>query len=98
VADAARQAQTAPADPGGDSPNRRHNPRHRALRSARIVFDGGRCSMTCYILDASETGARIMPADILLCPDQFILKPLSGPERACEVVWRRGTRIGVRYL
>jgi hypothetical protein len=98
VTDAAPQARTAPADPGDEGLNRRRNPRHRTLRSARIVFDGGRCSMACHVLDASETGALVMPADILLCPDHFVLRPLVGPQRACEVVWRKGTRVGVRYL
>jgi hypothetical protein len=54
--------------------------------------------MTCHILDTSETGARIMPADVLHCPDQFVLRPLFGPERKCEIIWRRGTKIGIRYV
>jgi hypothetical protein len=96
IEEATQRAPTPTANPGHGQ-DRRRNSRRRALKSARIVFNDGRCSMTCHILDASETGALIMPADILLCPDQFLLKPLAGPTRACEVVWRKGTRIGIRY-
>jgi hypothetical protein len=94
--DAARSAPAPAAKPGGGQ-DRRHGTRRRVLKSAQIVFNGGRCSMTCHILDASETGALIVPADILLCPDEFLLKPLSSPQRVCAVAWRKGTRIGVRY-
>lgn len=96
--DAARQARPAEAKPGDGPPDRRHGSRRRALKIGRIVFSGGNCSMACHILDISDAGARIMPADILMCPDQFVLRPLSGPERACEVVWRKGIRIGVRFV
>src|SRR5579875_3801762 len=90
---AAQRARAAAADPGGGRPERR-----RALKSARILFNDGHCSMSCHVLDTSETGALIMPADILSCPDHFILEPLSGPPRACELVWRKGTKAGIRYL
>jgi|GEM_PF-3304396 hypothetical protein len=95
---AAQRTCAAATDPGGGRPERRRSPRRRALKSARILFNDGHCSMSCHILDTSETGALIMPADILSCPDHFILEPLSGPPRACELVWRKGTKAGIRYL
>lgn len=96
-AEDATQHAPAPAADSGHGRDRRRNSRRRALKSAQIIFNGGRCSMTCHILDTSETGALIMPADILLCPEKFLLKPLVGPTRACEIIWRKGTRIGVHY-
>lgn len=94
---AATDAGDATADPGHGQ-DRRRTARHRALKSAQIIFNEGRCSMTCHVLDLSETGALLMVGDILICPDQFFLKPLSGPTRACEVVWRKGTRMGISFL
>ena len=44
----------------------------------------------------SETGARLMPADMTLCPSTFVLKPQDGPSHHCEVVWRKGGMIGYR--
>jgi hypothetical protein len=77
--------------------DRRHNQRRRALKAALIVFQNGYCDIKCHVLDFSDTGALLKPADVLQCPNQFVLKPASGPSRNCEVVWRGGTTVGVRY-
>jgi hypothetical protein len=77
---------------------RRGAPRHRVLKNALIVFNNGHCTMNCQILDMSDTGAKLMPVDIFLCPREFVLKPQIGESRHCEVMWRKGTKVGVRYL
>jgi hypothetical protein len=77
---------------------RRGGQRRRVLKNALIVFNNGYCTMGCQILDMSNTGAKLMPVDIFLCPKEFILKPQIGESVHCEVMWRRGTKIGVRYL
>ena len=77
---------------------RRNAPRRRVLKNALIVFNNGHCTMKCQILDMSDTGAKLIPADIFLCPSEFMLKPQLGEPRPCEVVWRKGTKIGVRYI
>jgi hypothetical protein len=79
-------------------PERRSARRRRALKNALIVFNNGHCSMGCQIVDMSDTGAKLVPADIFLCPSEFVLRPQIGEPRHCEVAWRRGTKIGVRYL
>lgn len=77
---------------------KRRAARRRVLKRARIVFQQGHCSMGCQILNVSETGALIVPSDIILCPKEFVLKPDVGDARNCEVVWRKGTRVAVRYV
>ena len=79
-------------------PDRRRGNRRRVLKSAMIVFNGGHCTLGCQILDLSDTGALVMPADILLCPAEFVLKPRVGSPRDCEVVWRKNNKVGVRYI
>ena len=81
-----------------DSNDRRDKGRRRVLKRALIVFQGGHCTMRCQILNISELGAQVMPSDILLCPSEFVLKPEVGDRRNCEVVWRKGTTIGVRFV
>lgn len=76
---------------------RRQARRRRALKSALIVFKNGYCDIRCQILDFSEGGVLLKPADVVQCPNQFVLKPSEGPSRACEVVWRGQTTIGARY-
>ncbi len=77
---------------------RRHVRRHRALMSARIIFRDGNCSMGCLVLNISDEGALLQPDDIFLCPKSFTLQPRTDPPRECETIWRRGAKIGVRFL
>ena len=63
-----------------------------------IVFNDGHCSLGCRILNVSDTGALVMPSDLFLCPDEFVLKPTVGSPRDCEIVWRKSDRVGVRYI
>ena len=53
----------------------------------------------CVLSDISDTGARIDVEDSAAVPDHFMLW-LAGngsARRACSVVWRRQTQIGVRF-
>jgi hypothetical protein len=78
--------------------DRRADKRRRVLKNALIVFNNGHCTMGCQILDMSDTGAQLLPVDVLLCPREFVLKPQVGGPRHCEVRWRKGPKIGVQYL
>ena len=89
---------TYPAEQRPAFIERRRAHRQRALISARIIFRNGYCSMGCLILDISEEGALLQPDDIILCPKTFMLRPRFDPERQCEVAWRKGNKIGVRFL
>jgi len=80
------------------APERRHTSRRRVLKGALIVFQGGNCTMRCQILNISETGALLLPVDVFLCPKEFVLKPDVGQPRDCEVVWRKGTNLAVRFV
>lgn len=77
---------------------RRRTRRRHVLRNALIVFRGGHCTLRCVVCDVSETGARLKPADPGMCPDAFVLKLTDGPSRHCEVAWRKGGMVGVRFL
>jgi len=81
-----------------DEASRRSSPRRRVLRRGLIVHRGGFCTLGCTILNLSETGALLMPADMALFLSTFVLKPQDGPSRHCEVVWRKRETIGVRFL
>jgi hypothetical protein len=77
---------------------RRLSRRHGALRGAQIVFRNGYCTIGCQIVNESESGARLIPADLAQCPSEFVLKPREGEARRCVVVWRRGAMVGVRFI
>ena len=79
-------------------PNRRGVGRQRVLKKALILFNEGRSSIGCHIHDISETGAKLAPVDVFSCPGEFLLKLPIGEPRECEVMWRRGGRVGVKFL
>ena len=72
--------------------------RRRSLLGAQIVFRNGNCSMTCQVLDISETGALLRPLELALCPNRFVLRPRFDPPRECEVIWRKGDVLGVSFV
>ena len=76
----------------------RRSPRRRAFKKALIVYRDGNCTIGCRIVDMSNTGALLKPGDITMCPREFVLKPSIGTPHQCEVVWRQGELVGVRYL
>ena len=77
---------------------RRGSPRRRTLLGAQIIYRGGICSMSGQILNISDTGALLRPSDMALCPAKFVLRSRFDPPHDCEVVWRRGEVLGVRFL
>ena len=68
-------------------------PRHRPVAIGVVTAAG-----TIGSLAGPQLGALILPADIFLCPKEFVLKPDIGDARNCEVVWRKGTQVAVRYI
>jgi hypothetical protein len=85
-------------DQAASNDNRRRIHRHRSLIGAQIIFRNGFCSMGAQILNTSDTGALLKPADPVGCPAKFALKPRFESARDCEVMWRRGEILGVRYV
>ncbi len=77
---------------------RRTLDRRKMLGSGVISFAGGNCTMDCVVLDLSEGGARIKPADMLACPDDFLLATREGGRVSCKIVWRRNDLAGVRFV
>ncbi len=77
---------------------RRVHNRRKTLRIGAIYFASRRSAMDCVILDFSESGARIRPADALTCPNEFLLYCKDFGQVSCEVLWRRAGLIGVRIV
>jgi hypothetical protein len=91
-------AVAGPIEPHEKVGEKRQARRSLVIKKAMLVFNGGHCSMDCQVLDLSKTGARLKPDDILVCPEQFTLKFPHGSVHLCEVRWRKGNILGVRFL
>jgi DNA-binding response OmpR family regulator len=77
-------------------PDRRHHRRFKSLKSGRIAHGAG---IDCMILNMSHGGAAIrLPDENCDCPPKFALKVRAGTVYHCEVNWRYGDKLGVKFI
>jgi PilZ domain-containing protein len=89
--------------PNSDKPwgtpreERRRLARKGMRMSGKIVHKYSRRAVSCVILNLSATGAKLLTADILDCPDEFELRMTGQRSRECKVVWRNQDALGVKF-
>ena len=93
------------ADDVGED-NRRFAKRKGRNSQGMILFDGISVPYNCLVRDVSSTGARLeMLADKFnqeaatdSVPNHFtLILPLDRIQVECQSMWRRGSKIGVRF-
>lgn len=98
------KAQRAAEAAKGDC-NRKSKRRATAL-PAMMTFKGMRVAVPCTVIDMSGTGARLeLPpssikqyGDADHLPDEMVLVLRADRMQVdCDIKWRRGGRIGVRF-
>lgn len=74
--------------------------RRSVQQAGWITLEGGFAARQCNVLDLSTTGAKIVVDDPTSVPDTMRLAFSRDVRkgRSCEVVWRRGKTIGVRFV
>lgn len=77
---------------------RRGDARYLISKNAKILFDDQRSEMACTIVEMSNSGARLHPADPNMLSDIFDLEIARGEVVTCEVVHRAELEIGVRFI
>ena len=73
----------------------------RSLRqSAWITLDGGFAARQCVVQDISTAGARITMDDQSVASGRLRLAFARDARtgRNCQVVWRRGKSLGVKFV
>lgn len=88
--------KTGNAGPKSDD-ERRGALRTRTIKSGLIAFNQNQCDMDCLVLSLSDDGAALQPLDSLNIPDAFVLKIKDGAVHECQVCWRHGNKLGVRF-
>jgi hypothetical protein len=74
-------------------------PRRRMLKAGKIAYRERHVTLECLVRDISATGARLKVQGSVSAPDSFeLLIPLDGLEANCQVVWRSGPHLGVKFL
>jgi PilZ domain len=65
-----------------------------------ITLDGGFAARQCVVQDMSTTGAKITIEDPNVLPAKLRLAFARDARtgRNCEVVWRRGNSVGIKFV
>ena len=65
-----------------------------------ITLDGGFAARSCVVQDLSSTGAKVTVDDPNTLPGKLRLAFSRDARtgRSCEVVWRRGKTVGVKFV
>lgn len=65
-----------------------------------ITLDGGFAARPCEVLDLSSSGAKLTVVEAVSLGPKLRLGFSRDVQTArhCEVVWRRGTTVGVKFV
>jgi hypothetical protein len=78
---------------------KRQQARRRRHQSAWITLDGKTPGYKCQVADVSQSGAKIILDTAVevgsLLDIAFVPRAAA---RRCEVVWRRGKTLGIRFI
>ena len=78
---------------------KRREVRRRRHQSAWITLENGTGNCKCQVADVSQGGAKITVDRSVEVGKLFDIAfvPRAGTRR-CEVVWRRGNTLGIRFI
>ena len=80
---------------------KKRDTRRSVQQAGWITLDGGFAARACTVLDLSVSGAKIVlddPASVTGSRIRLAFTRDARTGRACEVVWRRGKTLGVRFV
>ena len=77
---------------------KRRFPRHRTLKSGKIVVQSGRSVIDCTVRNLSAGGALLLVRSLAAIPEKFdLVLESSGEHHVCRVAWRGPDRLGVEF-
>ena len=79
---------------------KKRDPRRVVNQAAWITLEGGFAARPCSVIDLSKTGAKVQMQTVEQLPSNLRLTFSRDGRtgRPCEVLWRRGKTVGVRFL
>ena len=85
--------------PAKDGLIRRKEPRTRVFKAGTVAINNKSSTISCTIRNLSDGGARLKVQGLFRPPHEFdLLVPADDWEAGCEVVWRNGNELGVRFV
>jgi hypothetical protein len=78
--------------------NRRASPRHRTLKSGKIVLENKTSVFDCRVRNLSGHGALLKLPNTVSVPDTFLLQIVNEDiSMKAYVRWRTATELGVQF-
>jgi PilZ domain len=78
---------------------KRHQVRRRRHQSAWITLDDGTANRKCEVEDVSQSGAKVTVDRAVEVGSRLDIAFVPrAAARRCEVVWRRGNKLGLRFV
>ena len=79
---------------------RKREARKSVRESGWITLDGGFAARPCTVLDLSSAGAKITVDDpqVVTAKMRLAFSRDARSGRTCQVVWRRGKTLGVKFV
>jgi PilZ domain len=78
---------------------KRQQVRRRRYQSAWITLEDGAANCKCQVEDVSQAGAKITVDRAVEVGKLFDIAFVPrAAARRCEVVWRRGNTLGIRFI
>ena len=80
--------------------NKKREARKSLHQPGWITLDGGFAARQCVVQDLSSSGAKITvdDASVLTGRLRLAFSRDARTGRSCEVVWRRGKSLGVKFV
>ena len=80
--------------------NKKREARKSVHQPGWITLDGGFAARQCVVQDLSSSGAKITVEDASVLTGRLRLAFSRDARtgRSCEVVWRRGKSLGVKFV
>ena len=80
--------------------SKKRDARKSVHQAGWITLDGGFATRQCTVHDLSSTGAKITVEDASVLAGNLRLAFSRDAKtgRSCEVVWRRGKSLGVKFV
>ena len=80
--------------------NKKREARKSVQQPGWVTLDGGFAARQCVVQDLSSSGAKITvdDASVLTGRLRLAFSRDARTGRSCEVVWRRGKSLGVKFV
>ena len=80
--------------------NKKREARRSLHQPGWVTLDGGFAARQCVVQDLSSSGAKITLDDAIALTGKLRLAFSRDARtgRSCEVVWRRGKSLGVKFV